>query len=309
MDKGPDQRSGARGMSRVLLVGGTGFIGARLAARLAARGLATRTFDLPAAIAHADLPGDREVFAGDVTDAVALEQAAEGCDGIVNLAGIMTMDCARDPVRAINVNVLGSVKVFEVARRTGATVAYLSSAGVFGPDDASTPEPLTLYGVTKLAVEGIARVYAADHGVASLGLRPYVVYGPGVSSGIAAGPSIAIAASVRRQPATIRFSGRVGFTYVDDVADMLAAAVTRPIAGATVLTMAGDTRGMDAFLAELARQTGWSGIEVSGPPLRIPSDLASDPVPAALGDHPVTTIETGIAKAIAALTTRAALMR
>ena len=296
-------------MSCVLLVGGTGFIGKRLAARLAAQGVASRIFDLPAAIERANLPAGEEVFAGNVTDAGALERAAEGCDGIVNLAGIMTLDCARDPARAIDVNVLGGVRVFEAARRTGAAVAYLSSAGVFGPDDAKTPVPLTLYGVTKLAVEGVARVYAADHGVASLGLRPYVVYGPGVSSGIAAGPSIAIAASVRREPATIHFSGRVGFTYVDDVADMLAAAVTRPITGATVLTMAGDTRGMDAFLAELARQTGWSEVAVSGPPLRIPADLASDPVPVAFGDHPVTPIEIGIAKTIAELTSGTAPAR
>ncbi|WP_369292632.1 NAD-dependent epimerase/dehydratase family protein [Sinorhizobium sp. 7-81] len=82
--------------------------------------------------------------------------------------------------------------VFEAARSTGASVADLSSAGVFGTFDAVHPESLTLYGVTKLAVEGIARVYAADCGVGSVGLRPYVVYGPGESSGISAGPSIAI---------------------------------------------------------------------------------------------------------------------
>ncbi|WP_405052297.1 NAD-dependent epimerase/dehydratase family protein [Sinorhizobium sp. 8-89] len=81
--------------------------------------------------------------------------------------------------------------VFEAARSTGASVADLSSAGVFGTFDAVHPESLTLYGVTKLAVEGIARVYAADCGVGSVGLRPYVVYGPGESSGISAGPSLA----------------------------------------------------------------------------------------------------------------------
>lgn len=285
-------------MTRALLVGGSGFIGGRLTRELAALGVGTRVLDLPGSLERATLPEAVETVAGDVTDPETVYRAIEGCDGVVNLAGLLTLDCARDPARGINVNVQGGLNVFEAARRTGVPVAYLSSAGVFGPEDAAVPLPLTLYGVTKLAVEGIARVYAADHGVASLGLRPYIVYGPGVSSGIAAGPSIAIAASVRREPAEIRFSGRVGFTYVEDVARLLAAAMTRPISGATVLTMAGDTRQMDEFTAELARRTGWSGITVSGPPLRIPADLASDPVPAMFGDQPVTPIEDGIARTI-----------
>lgn len=286
---------------KVLLVGGTGFIGRRIAARLSALGFTPRIFDLAPALARTALPAGYEAVAGDVTDAASVAAAAEGCSGIVHLAGIMTIDCARDPARAIRINVLGSTHVFEAARREGIPVAYLSSAGVFGPEDAVIPAPLTLYGVTKLAVEGIARVYAADHGVASVGLRPYVVYGPGESSGIAAGPSIALAASVRQAPATIGFSGRVGFVHVDDVARLLAAAVTRPITGAAVLTVAGDTRDMTEFVRELARQSGFGGISIAGAPLRIPSDLASDPVPAALGDHPVTSIEAGIAATLAEL--------
>lgn len=160
---------------------------------------------------------------------------------------------------------------------------------------------MTIYGVTKLAVEGIARVHAADHGVPSLGLRPYIVYGSGISSGIAAGPSVAIAASVRRAAAEVKFSGRVGFVFVDDVAAMIVAGLTRSMQGATVLTMAGDTCGMGDFICELARQTGWNRITVSGPPLRIPADLASDPVPGWLLPQPVTPIAAGIAATVAEL--------
>lgn len=288
-------------MSRVLLVGGAGFIGRRVALRLRDLGATPVIFDLAASLAKAPPEPGCEALAGDVGDAAGLAAAAAGCAGLVNLAGIMTIDCARDPDRALRINVQGGLNAFEAARQAGIPIAYLSTAGVFGPEDATHPEPMTVYGVTKLAVEGLARVYAADHGVPSLGLRPYIVYGPGISSGIAAGPSIAIAAAVRREPATIRFSGRAGFVHVDDVARLLAAAVTRPILGATTLTMAGDTREMADFVAELARQTGWSGISVEGPPLRIPADLASDPVPAALGAHPVTPIAAGVAASLADL--------
>jgi UDP-glucose 4-epimerase len=286
---------------RVLMVGGTGFIGRRVAAALVAQGIVPRVFDLGTALARAALPAGWESRVGDVTDPQALAEAAEGCAGIVHLAGLMTVDCAADPARAVRVNLLGSTHVFDVARRFSLPVAYLSTAGVFGPDSAENPHPMTVYGVTKLAVEGIARVYAADHGVPSLGLRPYIVYGVGISSGIAAGPSIALAASVRREPAQIRFSGRVGFVHVDDVAGLLVSALIRPMTGATVLTMVGDTRDMGDFVAELARQSGWTGVSVAGPPLRIPADLVSDPVPEWLGHPPVTTIGAGIAKTLAEL--------
>ena len=287
-------------MDKVLLIGGTGFIGLRVARLLAESGVAARIFDLPAAIART-APKDAEVVAGDVTDADSVVKAAEGCSGIVHLAGIMTLDCAKDPERAVRLNILGSLNALEAARRTGARLAWLSTAGVFGQEDAVHPRPMTVYGTTKLAVEGLARVYATDHGAPSLGLRPYIVYGPGISSGIAAGPSIALAAAVKREPSTIRFSGKVGFVHVDDVARMLAAAATRPMQGAHLLTMAGDRRDMTEFTAELARQSGWSGATVEGPPLRIPADLASDPIPDWLGPQPTTSMEAGIAATLAEL--------
>ena len=288
-------------MTRLLLVGGTGFIGRRVAALLTLQGITPRILDLPQAFARAPLDLPHEAIEGDATDAETVRQAAQGCQGIIHLAGIMTVDCAANPARAVEINVLASLSVLQAAAGAAIPVAYLSTAGVFGPQDARQPQPMTVYGVTKLAVEGLARVFAADHGLPSLGLRPYIVYGPGISSGIAAGPSIAIAASVQREPAVVRFSGRAGFVHVDDVARMLVAGATRPFSGAHVLTMAGDTADMADFLAELRQQTGWDGITVDGPPLRIPGDLASDPVPEWLGPQPLTRIRDGIAASLSAL--------
>ncbi|MEF9602196.1 hypothetical protein O4J55_07535, partial [Paracoccus sp. PXZ] len=61
------------------------------------------------------------------------------------------------------------------------------------------------------------------------------------------------------------------------------------------------TRGMQDFTAELARRSGWDGIAIDGPPLRIPADLVSDPVPDWLGAHPITPIEAGIRRTLAEL--------
>ncbi|WP_425327133.1 NAD-dependent epimerase/dehydratase family protein [Rhizobium sullae] len=80
-----------------------------------------------------------EIMEGDVTDQHSLALAAEGVDGIIHLAGMMTIACQRDPRRAFELNVQGSLNVFEAARAACASVAYLSSAGVFGPSDAVHP--------------------------------------------------------------------------------------------------------------------------------------------------------------------------
>lgn len=288
-------------MSRILVTGGSGFVGARVIHALHDAGHKVRIFDrspVPESVSR--LPRT-EVVTGDIADGEAVLNAARNCDGIVHLAGLMTIDCARDPILGAKVNFIGSLNVLQAAAPRRLPVAYLSTAGVFGPADPVHPQPSTIYGTTKLAVEGAARSFHIDHGVPSLGLRPYVVYGPGISSGIAAGPSIALAASIRREPASIRFSGRVGFVHVDDVARLLAAAMSTPLDDATVLTMAGDTTGMDNFVSELSRQTGWNGISIDGPPLRIPAELTSDPVPAAFGLQPVTTVADGISRSLADL--------
>ena len=85
---------------------------------------------------------------------------------------------------------------------------YASSSAVYNASDPSpAPEtggtsPSTLYGVSKLADEGIARVYRADAGVSSIGLRPYVVYGLGRDQGMTSGPTAAMLAAARGEAST-----------------------------------------------------------------------------------------------------------
>ena len=82
------------------------------------------------------------------------------------MAAILTPACQADPLRGAQINLLGTLNVFETARARGiGKVLYMSSAGVFGPDDGQHPRPTTLYGAWKLAGEGIARAYFADHGI------------------------------------------------------------------------------------------------------------------------------------------------
>ncbi|MCB1333996.1 MAG: NAD(P)-dependent oxidoreductase [Roseivivax sp.] len=296
---------------KVLVTGGSGFIGRWVVAGLAAAGHGVRVFDLAPNRASLDdaVPGlaDRvEIVSGDIADG-SVRAAAEGCDGIVHLAGVMTVAAAADPIRAAQINLIGSLQVFEAARALGiGRIVYVSTAGVFGPDDAVNPRPMTHYGAQKLAIEGAARAYHADHGLSSVGFRPYIVYGPGQSSGIAAGPSIAIAAAHRGEGAVIRFSGRVGFVHVGDVAALMVAAVTSPMAGAQAYTLAGDTDEMVRFVSLLAEQVPGAQTVIDGPPLRIPATLATSEMPAPLGALPVTGLADGIARTLAHYRVRAA---
>jgi nucleoside-diphosphate-sugar epimerase len=211
----------------------------------------------------------------------------------------MTVDAAANPVRAAEINLIGSLHVFEAARRHRINrLVYVSTAGVFGPDDAENPRPMTHYGAQKLAIEGAARAYLADHGLPSVGFRPYIVYGPGQSSGIAAGPSIALAAAFRGEPAVIRFSGRVGFVHVFDVAALMIRAVTHPISGAEAYTLAGDTAEMAAFIVVLQGHVPSAQITIEGPPLRIPTDLATSAMPEPLASVPVTKVDAGISRTL-----------
>ncbi|GGD25194.1 NAD-dependent epimerase/dehydratase family protein [Sinisalibacter lacisalsi] len=287
-------------MSRVLVTGGTGFIGRWVVAELRAHGHDVTVFDArpnPSALdeLRPGLAAEVRLVSGDIADG-SVRDAAQGADGIVHLAGVMTVDAAADPVRAAEINLIGSLHVFEAARAHGIDrIAYVSTAGVFGPDDPIYPQPMTHYGAQKLAIEGAARAYLLDHGLPSIGFRPYIVYGPGQSSGIAAGPSIAIGAAARGEAATIRFSGRVGFVHVRDVAALMVAAVRAPVSGATAYTLCGETTGMDDFVRELRSQAPGAEVTIEGPPLRIPTDLATSPLPTALARVPVTGVSDGIA--------------
>lgn len=168
-----------------------------------------------------------EFVQGDITDLAALERlmAAREVTNVVHLAAMLIPLVAADPPRGAMVNVVGTVNVFEAARRCGlAGVAYASSAAVYDRSDGvrvaegADGHPASHYGVHKQANEGAARMYWRDGGLSSVGLRPHVVYGPGRDHGLTAGPTLAMLAAARGEPYEIPFGGRAQFQYAADVA-------------------------------------------------------------------------------------------
>lgn len=297
-------------MKRVLVTGGTGFIGRWVVDGLVNRGCDVRVFDAvpnPAVLddARPGLSSKVQIVQGDIADG-SVRQAAQGCDGIVHLAGVLTMAAAEAPIRSAEINVMGAAHVFEAAREQGmARLVYVSSSAVFAYDDPVHPKPLSLYGAHKLAIEGMARAYHLDHGITSVGFRPYVVYGPGRSSGIAAGPSIAISSALEGKRARIAFTGRVGFVHVFDVARYMVAALLGETSGAEAYNLCGESADMEAFRSALLDHVPDAKVEITGVPLRSPPDLANSPLPQELAGLPVTDIADGIAATLAHYRSRA----
>jgi nucleoside-diphosphate-sugar epimerase len=241
---------------------------------------------------------DRVTFVrGDIADLTMVERALaeHGITHVVHLAALQVPFCRADPVLGSQVNVTGTVNVFEAAKRRGleTTIAYASSAAVYNEHGAVAPH--TLYGVYKLANEGTAKVYAADDRIASIGLRPFTVYGPGRDQGLTAGPTLALAAAARGEPYRIAFSGRTQLHYAPDVARAFVQAARSEPAGAQTFNLGGRATA----IADLV-----SAIEAEVPDAEISYDDVTLPFPAELPqpwfDSPLTPLEQGVRETVEA---------
>lgn len=289
----------------VLLTGGGGFLGAWIIRRLTARGVDVRVFDrredrgIVRAIAG-EAADEVEWRTGDVASGADVKRAAEGCDFAIHLAALLTPACAENPILGAQVNLIGTLNVFEAAKAHGLHgVAYASSAGVFGPDDGAIPYPTTHYGAFKLACEGSGRAYWQDAGISSVGFRPAIVYGPGRETGLTAGPSIACRMAVAGQPYTIGYSGAADMIYVDDVAAVFEVAATRPFEGAHAFSLVGEVADVSTIASGIRALVPEAAIDWSGPPLPLHPVIAPSPIGAVLGDLPHTPLADGLAQTVA----------
>jgi nucleoside-diphosphate-sugar epimerase len=320
--------TGATGMrthtdERFLVTGALGCIGAWTLRDLAREGTPVVAFDQatdPRRVRQicTDEELARITFAsGDITDLGSVERALDehGITNIIHLAALQVPFCRADPALGARVNVLGTVHVFEAARRRQdriRQVVYTGSIGMFDAADAdpgtnrlendATAHPINHYGVYKQANEGTARVYWLENGVSSVGLRPMTVYGTGRDQGMTSSPTKAIVAALLGRPATVSFSGRTLLQYADDVARTLLVASRSPLRGAHAFNLGGNLVDMRDFVAEIDAQLPGAGalITVEGAALPFPEQI-SDAALAMLGPVPVTSIRDGIAETIALL--------
>ncbi len=287
----------------VLVTGAGGCIGSWVLALLARAGVPACALDLTEDKRRPRLLiEERELEkirwrTGDISDfetVVRTLEAVRPC-AIIHLAALQVPFCKADPIAGAKVNVVGTVNVFEAARRLGIRrLAYASSIAAYGAMDEGHGAMHTLYGAYKYCDEQIAKVYSEDWGIHSLGIRPGVVYGVGRDQGLTSKTTFAILAAAAGKPYEVPFSGGVSWLYAGEVASAFIHAVARERPGAPVFDMNGVYAPVEEGLVMLKKLAPSAAITASGQPLAFPMHLPDKPLRDFLGDYGEMPLAEGI---------------
>jgi len=303
---------------KALVTGGAGFIGHHLVRALVERGDDVTVLDDLSSGQVARLEPVRariDLVEGSILDAAALERAVAGMEVVFHEAALASVAVSvADPGRTNEVNVGGTIEVMLAAARHGVRrVVFAGSSAVYGDprrlplDEEERPAPTSPYGVSKLAAEQYTHALARLHGLDSVVLRYFNVYGPGqnpASEYAAVIPKFVTAVIGGGRP-TINGTGAISrdFVFVDDVvaANLLAARPASP-SGLTCNIATGDRTTLDQLLEEVCRAAGRSVTPVYGPPregdiLDSVADIAA--AREALGFQPSVRLHEGIARTVA----------
>ncbi len=287
----------------VLVTGAGGCIGSWVLALLVRAGVPACAFDLsedkrrPRLLMSEDEVRKVEWRTGDIGDTASVMRVLETVRpcAIIHLAALQVPFCKADPVAGAKVNVVGTVNVFEAARKLRiGRLAYASSIAAYGAMDEGHGAMHTLYGAYKHCDEQIALVYSGDWGVASVGIRPGVVYGVGRDQGLTSKTTFAILAAAAGKRYDVPFSGGVSWLYAAEVASAFIRAVSRERSGSPVFDMNGVYAPVEEGLEILKKIAPSARVTSSGPVLAFPMHLPDEPLRAYLGDYGSATLAEGI---------------
>lgn len=228
-------------MAKILVTGGAGFIGSHVVEELLARGFSVVVVDDLSTGTLENLPAETEclrIIVGSILDADAVCRAIDGCDAVIHLAAIASVQASvENPILTHQVNFDGTLLLLENARKVGVKrFLFASSAAVYGNasggavSESAPLFPLTPYAVDKLAGEYYLRYYHRTFGVDYTAFRFFNVYGPrqNPTSPYSGVISIFASYSIAKSPLKIFGDGMQtrDFVYVKDVARILVAAIT-----------------------------------------------------------------------------------
>lgn len=255
---------------KALVTGGAGFIGSHITRRLLRDGHAVTVVD--------DLStGRRENLAGcDVAMVVRdlshdpLDDLVKDVDAIFHLAAVPSVPrSVREPLRSHDAAATATLRLLEAARAAGVgTFVNSSSSSVYGnvarpPMTETMPTlPRSPYAVAKLAAEGYTRVFASLHGMRTVSLRYFNVFGPrqDPTSAYAAALPRFVTAYLRREPPKVFDDGRQSrdFTHVANVVEANVLAAGAPaLGGESVNIAAGEPRSVLDLLHAIADVFGY----------------------------------------------------
>ena len=291
-------------MEKIIIFGGCGFLGSWIARAFFKKGYSVSVFDLKiqkellSYFIGEDI-NEIKFIQGDITNYDQVQEVTNNMDHVINLAGLMTPDCSSNPILGAKVNLLGSINVFEALKKNNIKfLVYASSAGVFGQKDHYYPFPETHYGAYKLAVEGVARAYFNEAGISSVGIRPYVIYGPGREVGGTAGVTLACKAAKQGDSYTVNFLGKAGFVFVEDVADLVEMSIVQMPSGALTFNINGITADVSDFINLIKKNIPQSDIAIKGNSLSVVDEIRGNEPSKTFKKFKYTSLEDGIKRTI-----------
>jgi len=200
---------------RILVTGGSGFIGRYVVGRLASQSHQVTVYDIVPPKFKCDF-----FVAGSMVETSKIDQQVKQADAVMHLAGLLgTAETIDDPIMPAKVNVMGSLTLFEMCRRYDKRCCYISVGNHF---------MFNTYAISKCCAEKFALMYNKEHKTKIAVVRGLNAYGPWqkhkpVRKVI---PNFVLPA-IRNEPITIYGSGEqiMDFIYVDDLADILCRAL------------------------------------------------------------------------------------
>lgn len=290
---------------KVLVTGGSGFIGSHVVDKLREKGVVVRIFDLVVPVYRKDI----EFFHGSLLDLEAVRMSMSGIDAIFHLAAIADVkDVFEEPHYSENINVRGTINVLEAARRASLKrVIYGSTTWVYSdvPQktvDEGTPlsSPSHFYTATKITSEYYCQCYSKHYGLPITILRYGIPYGPRARDGAVI--PILVSKALRGDPLTIAGDGSQfrKFVYVEDLAEGNVLAL-KPIAKNKIYNLDGNQKVTIKQIAETI-QSLVGHVKIEYVPARggdfSGKDISSDLAKKELGWEPKIPFEEGVSRYI-----------
>ncbi|MBI3698693.1 MAG: NAD-dependent epimerase/dehydratase family protein, partial [Acidobacteria bacterium] len=290
---------------RVLVTGGSGFIGSHVVDKLRDRGVQVRVFDMliPA------FRNDIEFYHGSLLDLEALRMAMSGVDVVYHLAAVADVkDVYEDPHYSESINTRGTINVLEAARRSKLQrMIYGSTTWVYSEVaeqqvNEQTPlrAPAHLYTATKMASEYYCQSYSKLYDLPVTILRYGIPYGPRARDGAVV--PIFVRKAFQGQPLTVAGDGSQfrKFIYVEDLAEGNVLAM-KPIGRNKIYNLDGNEKVSIRRIAELVQKLV-GDVEIRSGPAR-PGDFSGKEVSSRLamtelGWEPRISFEEGLRRYI-----------
>ena len=264
---------------KVLVTGGSGFIGSNLTRQLLSEGHSVVVLDNLQSGYRSNIEALPEAvfIQGDVRDAGTVMRAAAGAKCIFHLAASVGNKRSIDmPLDDAQTNVLGTLNILETARKlTIPKVVFSSSAGVFGelktlPIREDHPaEPDSPYGASKLGAEKAGLAYAKLYGIQFVALRYFNVYGPNQRLDPYGNViPIFVFRMLRGEPLTIFGDGEQtrDFVSVDDVVQANIRAAAAPGVWGAFNIGSGSRISINELVTKLTALSGIRPVVKYGPP-------------------------------------------